>query len=83
MLLLACLTNKEIAVRLDVSSHTVRNILHAVYGRLEIAGDQGADKRGRALVRALELDEIVIEDVFCPWEYLPPRVSASGLTERG
>jgi DNA-binding CsgD family transcriptional regulator len=52
-LLAAKMTNKEIAARLNISPHTVRNHTHQIYGKLNVASRRQAvqQARSRGLIR--------------------------------
>jgi LuxR family maltose regulon positive regulatory protein len=47
-LLAAKLSNKEIAARLKISPHTVRNHTHQIYGKLQVASRREAVQQARA-----------------------------------
>jgi len=61
VLCLVPLTNREIAVLLDISMSTVKNHLNHVYRKLGVDGYKG--KRASALFRALALGLVEMDEV--------------------
>jgi DNA-binding NarL/FixJ family response regulator len=72
ILCLCTLTRQQIAQRLGISPHTVKNHFTCIYARLGIVGNKKKEKSIMALVKAIELGEIKMGDI-----HVPPRVDRS------
>ena len=71
ILCLAELTNREIAARLGITHQTVKNHLTHVYGKLGIGGNPSVHKRIPALMLALRLGLLTLDEIELPLQRLP------------